>query len=422
MSEEAMKKRDPQVIDEKEIKDFLVWQWTSLTDAQFKLFLWMAQANNLNPFKREIYAIPYQKWNPETRQKEPSLTIVTWYQTYIERAESTWNLDWRKVDVHMKEDDQKKISHATVTIYRKDFKYPVEWTADIKEFAKTDKEWNPQWSRKVMPKFMIKKVAIAQWFRLAFPNELWWMPYMEEEMSVDSNEEDTISMISKEQQKEIEKVRWEFRAFMIQNNWSDVDAEWKLKYTHENKWHAKSVMITHYFDKDDAADLTEKEAKKFIKNIQSRIEKMKNPVTVESDVPAAVEKKEKAADEKLNENIEKMKSMWKKKSKSDGDSEASENRIDEEPQQEASEDSEKTEKPTDEKLVARTQMLEMLSFEMKTNWYVKWKTVISFDMIKKDTDEEFNARLEEFAPKQKGESIDEFMENDLKENPPAAEK
>jgi len=39
-----------------------------------------------------------------------------------------------------------------------------------------------------MPKFMLKKVAIAQGFRLAFPVEMGGMPYIPEEISANNSE------------------------------------------------------------------------------------------------------------------------------------------------------------------------------------------------------------------------------------------
>jgi hypothetical protein len=177
-------------ITEKTIKDYITWISSKISDDQFRLFLNTAIACNLNPFKREIYCVPYDKnikdesWN---WSKVTDMSIVSWYQVYIDKATSTWLLDGWKVE--------QTANGAKITIYRKDFKYPFEWEVEMKEFCKTNKEWKPMWSWWTMPWFMIKKVAIGQGFRLAFPNEMGWLPYLQEE--INENKE-TIPEISKE--------------------------------------------------------------------------------------------------------------------------------------------------------------------------------------------------------------------------------
>ena len=57
----VINKQESPAIDEKTLKDYLLWSWTKLNDEQFKLFVWVAKSSNLNPFKREVYAIPFEK-------------------------------------------------------------------------------------------------------------------------------------------------------------------------------------------------------------------------------------------------------------------------------------------------------------------------------------------------------------------------
>ena len=45
-----------------------------------------------------------------------------------------------------------------------------------------------------MPEFMIKKVCIGQGFRLAFPNELGGLPYLQEEIEGIVHEEITLPL------------------------------------------------------------------------------------------------------------------------------------------------------------------------------------------------------------------------------------
>jgi len=158
-------------VDDKVLNDYLesLWIAKTLPVEQKKMFLQIAKANNLNPFKKEVYAIPYKGKDGKT-----TLSIITWYQTYIARANASWNLDWWKAETIR--DDKWNIVWAKVIIHRKDWSQPFVWEISRKDFDK----WTASW--KTMPDFMTKKVAIAQAFRLAFPDELGGMPYTQEEM------------------------------------------------------------------------------------------------------------------------------------------------------------------------------------------------------------------------------------------------
>jgi phage recombination protein Bet len=124
-------------------------------------FLQIARGFGLNPFKREIYAITYGN----------KTTIVTGYEVYLKRAERSGKLDGWSCDVT---EDGKK---ATCVIHRKDWRKPLVHVVYVDEARQESPIW------KKMPKFMLRKVAIGQAFRLAFPDELGGMPYLSEEVT-----------------------------------------------------------------------------------------------------------------------------------------------------------------------------------------------------------------------------------------------
>ena len=135
---------------------------------EFGLFLAIAKSYELNPYKREIYPIKYGS---------SVMQIVCGYEVYLKRAERTGKMNGWKVEIA---EDNKS---ATITINRKDWDNPFTWTVEREEFdrsgeAKSDKN---SWVR--MPKFMLKKVAIGQGFRLAFPDEMGGLPYLQEELN-----------------------------------------------------------------------------------------------------------------------------------------------------------------------------------------------------------------------------------------------
>jgi phage recombination protein Bet len=148
--------------------EYLESMGNTLPANQRTQFIELATAFHLNPFKREIYAVGYgDKWN-----------IITGYEVYIKRAERTGNLDGWKVDVDGNGDNMT----ATITIYRKDWKYPFSHTVLFSECCQKTKDGklNNIWSK--MPSFMLRKVAIAQGFRLCFPDEFSGMPYTSDEL------------------------------------------------------------------------------------------------------------------------------------------------------------------------------------------------------------------------------------------------
>lgn len=128
-------------------------------------FIELCQAFSLNPFKRECYAIAYgNKFN-----------IITGYEVYIKRAERTGKLDGWYVELNGNPQNKNSMS-AVITIYRKDWKMPFKHTVFYSECSQNNSIWQK------MPSFMLKKVAIAQGFRLCFPDELGGMPYTSDEL------------------------------------------------------------------------------------------------------------------------------------------------------------------------------------------------------------------------------------------------
>lgn len=167
-------------VDEETLRQYLFGLKDPINEKQQNLFLQIAQANNLNPFKREIYAV----WFGD------NFSIVTWYQVYIDKANATGLLNWWACEII--KSATWEIEWAKVIIHRKDWDKPFEWIVDFDEFANTyfDKITKKQVLNKIWKtkgKFMIKKVAIGQGFRLCFPSELWSLPYLAEEIA---NQED----------------------------------------------------------------------------------------------------------------------------------------------------------------------------------------------------------------------------------------
>jgi len=175
-SKELVNKKNENIIpkiDEKIIKDYIFSKKADLTEEQQKLAIAIAVRNNLDPFKREIHF--YTHTERETGKKR--LTVVTGYEVYLKRAERIRMLDgWCiKTEGSCKDGSLK----AIITIYRKDWSHPFIHEVYYREV----KGRGPIWMQ--MPVFMTKKVAIAQGFRLAFPDEMGGMPYIIDEIPIE---------------------------------------------------------------------------------------------------------------------------------------------------------------------------------------------------------------------------------------------
>lgn len=131
-------------------------------------FIELCKAYQLNPFKRECYAVGYgERWN-----------IITGYEVYIKRAERTEKLDGWDCVVEGSGDGMV----AKLTIYRKDWQHPFHHFVLYREAVQRTKDGsvNSMWAK--MGSFMLRKVCIAQGFRLCFPDELVGMPYTSDEL------------------------------------------------------------------------------------------------------------------------------------------------------------------------------------------------------------------------------------------------
>jgi len=200
-------------ITEKDIVNFLLSSDVSekLTEQQKKMFIYTAVHSNLDPFKREIYAIPYKvmTWDPKKQEKvwngKYDMSIVTGYEVYIKRAqrsnrwggikfngfEQTKTLSWDYKSKSFREINDIKCS---VSVYRLDWKVPFVHEVKLSEYKQDTSMW------KKKPETMIKKTCIAQALRMCFPDEVGRIPYIREEISAEGFHEfnENVQMIEHE--------------------------------------------------------------------------------------------------------------------------------------------------------------------------------------------------------------------------------
>jgi phage recombination protein Bet len=139
----------------------------TLSEAERSQFTQTALACDLNPFKREIHIAVYGEG------ANRKVSIITGYQTYLKRAERTGNLDGWGARLEGEGSNMK----AVVEIFRKDWSHSFTHEVYWEEAVQKKKDGSPTQFWAKQPRFQLRKVATAQAFRLAFPDELGSLPY-----------------------------------------------------------------------------------------------------------------------------------------------------------------------------------------------------------------------------------------------------
>lgn len=146
------------------IEKYLESMGNKLSQKHRTQFIEIASAFQLNPFIREIYGIPYGD----------NFNIIVGYEVYLKRAETSGQLaGWRA----WTEGEGANIK-GCVEITRRDWSAPFYHEVYLEEYDQRNSMW------KSKPRTMIKKVAIAQGFRMAFPVELGGIPYTADELPI----------------------------------------------------------------------------------------------------------------------------------------------------------------------------------------------------------------------------------------------
>jgi phage recombination protein Bet len=161
-------------IDETKIQEYIRVSGldAELTDNEKRQFVHFCVSYQLDPFKGEVHCSVYGQG--EYR----NMSLIVGFLTYVKRAELSGRLDGWSADIEGTGED----TEAVVTIWRKDwsheFRHRVHWKEAVQR--KRDGSLTSFWKK--MPRYLLKKTAIAQAFRLAFPAELAGMGYDEAEL------------------------------------------------------------------------------------------------------------------------------------------------------------------------------------------------------------------------------------------------
>ncbi len=169
------------------IKSYLVaGDASKVTNQEVMMFLMLCKHQRLNPFLREAYLIKYGS--------KPA-TIVTGKDVFTKRANQSpkcagWEagvivqngqLEYREGTFLT---DDEKLVGGWAKVYLKDYKVPIASTVSMSEYVRTKEDGTPMANWKSMPATMIRKVALVQALREAFPEDFQGL-YSPEEMPVE---------------------------------------------------------------------------------------------------------------------------------------------------------------------------------------------------------------------------------------------
>jgi len=156
-------------------------QLQGVSDLEIVKAVALARRLGLDPIRREVHLVPFKG----------TVQLVVSYSEYLKRAERSGKLDGWTVKLGKDEFGE----YAEVEIFRKDWNHSFKWRAYLNEVKKDTPNW------KTMPLFMLRKTAIAQAFRLAFPEETQELPLEEGEVEYEAVEE--VKTISEAQAKRL---------------------------------------------------------------------------------------------------------------------------------------------------------------------------------------------------------------------------
>jgi phage recombination protein Bet len=176
------------------VRKYLVKGNKPVTDAELVLFISICKFNQLNPFLNEAYLI---KFGDQAQ-------MVVSKEALMKRAESSPEYDGFKAGLIVKRGNEimdmegsfllptDTLLGGWAEVHRKDKKYPYVSRVSLAEYDKKQSTWNEKKST------MIRKTAIVQALREAFPTQLGAMYTAEEQNIQDVRYVDVTDKVNEE--------------------------------------------------------------------------------------------------------------------------------------------------------------------------------------------------------------------------------
>lgn len=190
------------------VKNFLVKGNGNVSDSDMTLFISLCKYNKLNPFLNEAYLVKFGA--------APASMIVS-KEAFMKRAEANPKYEGFKAGIIVKRGDKVEniegcfhlptdvLLGGWAEIHREDRKFPITASVSLAEYDKKQSLWNDK------PSSMIRKVAMVQALREAFPNDLGAL-YIEDEKPVviDTDYKDVTNEVEQEKSENANKETMSF--------------------------------------------------------------------------------------------------------------------------------------------------------------------------------------------------------------------
>ncbi|HAB8730262.1 TPA_asm: phage recombination protein Bet [Listeria monocytogenes] len=162
------------------IRDYLVSGNAEVSDQEVVMFLQLCKYQKLNPFLKEAYLVKFKGYPAQ---------IITSKEAFMKRAETHEQYDGFEAGVIVERNGEiielegavslkdDKLLGGWSRVFRKDRSRPVSVRISEKEFNKKQSTWTS------MPLTMMRKTAVVNAMREAFPDNLGAM-YTEEEQNI----------------------------------------------------------------------------------------------------------------------------------------------------------------------------------------------------------------------------------------------
>ena len=215
------------------VKQYLVsGDHRAVTDQEVVFFINLCRYRGLNPFLREAYLIKFG---------DSPATIIVGKDVFTKRAANHPDCaGWQAgVIVRRGEElieregslvlDDEVLVGGWAKVYRNSWKEPLKVAVSLREYERKGKDGKPQRSWAEMPATMIRKVALVQALREAFPDEFGGM-YVAEEMGIEPNTLPTNVVNVQEESNElpqVESTHEEEKPRAKQRNWTKFWVEVK---------------------------------------------------------------------------------------------------------------------------------------------------------------------------------------------------
>lgn len=173
------------------VQQFITKGSTTITHEEAINFMMLCKYAKLNPFINEAYLIKYGS--------NPAQMVVS-KEAFMKRANRQEQYNGLQAGIVVMSNNEvvhkegqalypnEQLIGGWARVYRKDIEYPIVVEVSVAEFSKTQSTW------KTMPATMIRKVAVVNALREAFPEELGAM-YTEDESINNTHEKQTVKQV-----------------------------------------------------------------------------------------------------------------------------------------------------------------------------------------------------------------------------------